>query len=241
MGPRGDGKLSTLLTSPATFVNAELARLYGLPAVTGTAVSATLDPAQRSGLFTRAAFLARYGNTDESAPSRRGAAVLDRLRCFEIPPPPANVPDLKPPQPGVTTRERLEEHDANPCANACHRLIDPPGFAFENYDAIGAYRTTEAGKPIDAHGTIELAGSEKNFSNALELMKILANAPEVEECMARQWVRYAFRRRETTGEETAIKRMAEASRRSGGDLRAMFVSITQGSFTDRTPGTGESP
>ena len=93
-------------------------------------------------------------------------------------------------------------HGKDACATACHAIIDPSGFAFENYDAIGAYRTMDGGKPVDASGMLELGRqATKTFKNAIELSALLAQAHEVRDCMARQWLRYVLRRTRSPGDE----------------------------------------
>ena len=98
-------------------------------------------------------------------------------------PPTLPVPAVAEPSPDKTTRERYSVHSADQCARACHELIDPVGFAFENYDAVGAFRTTENNKPVDASGSLKLGTSAINFKNAIELVGQLAKAPEVQDCM----------------------------------------------------------
>ena len=115
--------------------------------------------------MTQASFLATHATSQDSNPVRRGAVVLKRLLCDEVPPPPnEDIPPPEPPKPGVTTRERFAKHDESMCAT-CHKLTDPIGFSFENYDAIGAYRQTDQGKPVDATGSLELEGQQLRFNN----------------------------------------------------------------------------
>jgi hypothetical protein len=120
-------------------------------------------------------------------------------------------------------------------------LIDPLGFAFENYDAIGAYRSEERGKPVDASGTLNLGGKDVSFRNMVELTSALAQAPEVRSCMAAQWLRYLLRRRELAGELAAL--LARQRTVSGGgafDMRELLVAITgTRAFTHRLPSPGE--
>src|SRR6185436_15482210 len=151
-GPQADGKLETLLAGTASFADAGLAKIYGLPAPMGTGLQpVTLDANQRAGIFTRAAFLARKAEASDSNPVMRGDAILRRMLCIELGiPPDVVIPPVSEPRPGVTTRERFESVDQQLCGRACHGLIDPLGFALENYNAIGAYRTMDQGKAIDA-------------------------------------------------------------------------------------------
>ncbi len=238
---KGDGKLESLLTSSRSFVDAGLAGVYKAPAVSGSGLQpAALDGAQRAGILTQAAFLTAHAKADETYPIGRGKTVADRLLCRELPLPPDDIPDPRPPAEGLTTRERFAEHGSNPCASACHSVIDPLGFAFENYDAIGAWRTVDQGKPVDATGKLTLDGVEKSFENAVQLTRQLAASNEVMDCMSRQWFRYALRKKEKVGDEPSVTWAQDVFRKSGGDLRELIVALTKTrSFTHRTASMGE--
>src|SRR5204863_3143017 len=107
----GDGRYRTLLGAGYSFVNQALGRVYGMPAVQGTALSRTdLRPGERAGFLTQASFLSLTGAADGSHPVRRGKAIFLKLLCGELPPPPANVPPAKSPSATTTTRERFVEH-----------------------------------------------------------------------------------------------------------------------------------
>jgi hypothetical protein len=240
----GDGKLETLLTSSTFMVDARLAALYKVNGAPATGYAALpMDRTQRGGILTQAAFLAAHGTADESHPAKRGKMIMDRIICKELPLPPDNVPDPKQPAPNLSTRERYAEHGAQQCATACHAELDPLGFAFEAYDAIGGFRTTDGGKPVDSTG----AYRGKAFKNAMELQTILAQQPEVRDCMARQWLRYALRRRElpslpgsTSNDEAALAVVGEAFKKSNYDMREMIVALTKTrAFTHRTASLGE--
>jgi hypothetical protein len=241
MAPSTTGRMDQLFTSNRTFADETLAGIYGVSGVTGTALSpVTLDPRQRSGLFTQLSFLTMHGDSEGSFPTRRGAEILRRLLCLDVEIP-ANmvVPDVKPPSPGVTTRQRFEEHSKNPCAT-CHVLLDPIGFAFENYDGIGRYRTTDNGQPVDASGTLQLASRTVTFKNAVELMPALAASDEVRSCVATQWTRYLLRREETAGDKPSLEAIEKVFRDSSFDMRELLVAIVSSdAFTRRTPAAGE--
>jgi hypothetical protein len=115
------------------------------------------------------------------------------------------------------------------------------GFAFENYDAVGQYRTTEVGKPVDASGSVDLATSGKiTFKNAVDLTTQLAKTPELRECVSRHWVRYLLRRQEMKEEKTTIDALLKAFDDSQGDLREVLVAIAgTKAFTHRQPFAGE--
>jgi hypothetical protein len=241
MAPGTTGRMDLLFTSNKTFVDGTLAAIYGVSGVTGTAMSpVTLDPTQRAGVFTQLSFLTMHGDSEGSFPTRRGAQILRQVFCQDIEVP-ANlvVPDVKPPAPGVTTRQRFEEHSKSPCAT-CHLLFDPIGFAFENYDGIGQYRTKDNGQPVDASGTLELGGRTVKFKDAVELMPQLAATDDVRSCVATQWTRYLLRREESKGDMPSLAGIQKAFRDSSYDMRELLVAIvTSDAFTRRTPAAGE--
>jgi hypothetical protein len=224
-----DGKLDQLLTGTWTPQDPGLAKLYGAP-----------DPTQRAGILTQASYLAMHATATDSHPVRRGAVVIRRLLCNDIQPPVnMDVGQPKPPAPNLTTRERFAEHAQNPCAT-CHQLTDPIGFAFENYDAIGAWRTTEQGKKVDASGTLALTGMDIKFNDAVDLAKGLATAPDVRDCLATQWLRYFTRRTESAGDTASLDAANQAFAKSGYDMRELLVALTKTrAFTHRSPSFGE--
>jgi hypothetical protein len=242
MAPNATGRMDQLFTSNKSFANETLAGLYGMKGVTGSALSpVTLDPKQRAGgVFTQLTFLTMHGDSEGSFPTRRGAEIFRRVLCQDVETPKdIVVPDVKPPSPGVTTRERFAEHSMSPCA-VCHQAFDPIGFAFENYDGVGRYRTTDNGQPVDSSGSLKLSSGVVNFKDALELLPALAGADEVRACMATQWMRYLLRREETRGDMPSLDAVQTAFRESSYDLRELLVAIVSSdAFTRRTPAVGE--
>jgi hypothetical protein len=241
VGPKADGSLERLLTSTATVIDGPLAKLYGVTGVTGAAAQqATMNPAQRAGILTQASFLAMHSTATDSHPVRRGATVLRRLFCTEIEPP-ANmdVGQPKPPADGVTTRERFAVHAMQACAT-CHRATDPLGFAFENYDAMGGWRTTDQNKTVDASGNVTLGKADVKFDNAVGLMKALATSDQVRSCVTTQWLRYFVRRGEVEGDEASLQSANAAFKKSSYDMRELLVALTRTpAFTHRSPSPGE--
>jgi hypothetical protein len=234
----GDGKFGSILTSTSTFVDQALGGLYGVQGAAG-GKQAMLDASQRSGLFTRAGFLSVNAGTDASSPTKRGRRVYERLLCGVLPTPPNNVPPPKPASAAGTTRQHAEEHDKNPCATACHTIMDPVGFAFEHYDGIGKYRTQEKMLNIDSTGSIDLDGSHRDFKDARELSQLLAASPTVARCFATQWLRYAFKRTETDADQASINDIVAAFGK-GNSVADLIVSVVGSrSFRYRTPGSGE--
>ena len=201
--------LKEALTRPVSFVNSALAPIYGLPEAFGsTFVQVDLDPSQRAGFLTQPGFLALNAHEKEIDSIHRGVFVLQRILCAQLAPP-ANV--AIPPVPasdGVTTnRQRITAlTGSGTCGAACHATtINPIGFAFEEYDGIGAFRTTDNGQPVDATGKIVVAGAEKDFTGAVEFSRALAEAPDVHSCYVANWMSYLFGRKvEATGRDAPM-------------------------------------
>jgi hypothetical protein len=235
-GPKADGKLETLLTSTSSIIDANLAKIYGV-SVQGTGLQpVSFKATERAGLLTQATFLTAKADAIESHLIKRGNAVLTRLLCIPLEVPVnIDVPPLPEPQPGQTNRERVGVHSMSPCAT-CHTLIDPVGFAFENYDAIGKYRTTQEGKPVNASGAFPLDKGMATYKNAIELMPQLAKSHDVQDCMVKQWFRYTMRRGEIPSEDPSLNVVRKAFDVSGHDLRELVVAVTRTrAFSYRKP------
>jgi hypothetical protein len=238
-----DGTLKSLLTAPYAFVNSATAPIYGATASGTTLTKTNLNASQRAGLLTQGAFLASRAGTAESNPTYRGVAIFKQLLCGSVPPPPANVPDVQPPSANLTTRQRFEAHDMNPCAIGCHTQFDPYGFAFENYDGIGAYRTMDNGQPVNATGTARTpGGATLTFNNAVELANALAASDEVKWCTTRQWFRYMLGRMESSTEQGSLEVAYRAAAQNPGfSIRDMLLSTTKSmAFRSRTVAAGET-
>jgi len=153
-----DHSVVDLLTSNETFLNEQLARHYGVSGVYGTHFrKVTLTDENRFGLFGKAAVLAVTSYTTRTSPTVRGKWLLANILAAPVPAPPPNVPALDASNPegkALSVREMLESHRANAVCASCHARMDPLGFSLENFDAIGQWRTTDAGKPIDSSGVL---------------------------------------------------------------------------------------
>jgi hypothetical protein len=175
-----DRSVLDLLTADYTFVNERLARHYGIPDIYGTRfrrVAITKDA--RRGLLGQGSILALTSHAERTSPVVRGKWILENILGTPVPPPPPDVPPLKGNQEGQkpkTMREQMAEHRANPVCAGCHKAMDSIGFAMENFDAVGAWRTQDAGNPIDASG--ELADSTK-INGVVSLRNALLSRPEL--------------------------------------------------------------
>jgi hypothetical protein len=185
------GDFRDVFTTTRTFVNPELAKLYGVKTSAADGFSEVQLPASgpRAGLLTQAGFLALHSHPGRSSPTLRGKFLRENLLCQAIPAPPDNVNTSLPaiPKDAMTARQRLTKHREDPSCSGCHSLMDPLGLALEQFDGIGAFRQTENGQPIDASG--ELDGQQ--FSDARSLAEVLAMHPNTADCFVRTVLRYA--------------------------------------------------
>ncbi|MEM9457763.1 MAG: DUF1592 domain-containing protein [Myxococcota bacterium] len=228
----GDGDLSTLLTAAITpSRDPQVLALYGLDPSEGQGVGepTPLDPERRAGLLTLPGVLAQHAHANQSSPVHRGVMVRQNLLCQSLAPPPEDVDNVpSDPSPDATTRDRLEEHTQNPECRACHELIDPIGFGFEHYDALGAYREQDAGRPIDASGELVATdGLDGPFIGAVELSHRLAESNEVQQCVTQQWFRYALGRLEVDDDDCTLTLAHQAFETSGGDVRALVRALVR--------------
>jgi tetratricopeptide (TPR) repeat protein len=166
---REDRDAVELWTAPYTFVNERLARHYGLQSVSGRDFRrvARQDP-NRRGLLGQASLLTALSTASRTSPTSRGMYVSNRFFGIDVPPPPTNIPPLpeRPREASGTMRGRMTAHRTNPSCASCHAMFDPLGFALENFDAVGRWRTTDGGLPIDASGTFS---DGTRFTGPIEL------------------------------------------------------------------------
>jgi hypothetical protein len=220
------GGISDVLTKPVTFVNDRTAGFYGVTGSFGaTLTKVDLDPVKRAGILTQIGFLAKNGGLAQSDPIHRGVLINLNLLCVELHPPPAMVPPLPAEQPGQTNRQRVQQH-TEVCGKGCHDVfINPIGFAFEHYDAIGQWRDQDNGQPVDASAQYQLDGSSVSFDGAVALSKLLAKSPQVHQCYASNWMEYALGRKPVTEETVAVKTVADASM-AGASAKELLAKIT---------------
>jgi len=222
-----DGTLETLLAAPLAFPQGPLADIYGVTPNADPTQPVALDPTRRAGVLTQAAFLAMQAHPNQTSPVRRGVVVLRNVLCVDLPDPPPNVNNATPNlDPNATTRERFAEHTTSSQCAGCHSLIDPVGFAFEHYDAVGRYRTSENGMPIDSSGELTQADeSTVAFEDAVGLAKALAVSSDVRKCVARQWFRYGLGRLETDADACSLAAIDTAFAASGYRMRALLLAV----------------
>ena len=226
----GDGRLDTLLGAPYSIVGGKLYELYGLGKREGAEAGwkrVDLSSAHRAGLLTQASVMTAHAHWDKSSLVLRGKLIREKLFCTVLPPPPPDVNNTLPQaDPKVSTRERFEDHRLDFGCAKCHKLIDPLGIPFENYDGIGAWRTTDGPAPVDPTSEIEgTVASNGPVKDALELTRKLAGSNEVRDCVALQWFRYAIGRDEQPADDASLAQARRAFRESGYRVPALVGAI----------------
>lgn len=223
----GDGKLSTLLTAPIGFVDRKLAAVYGVEPPAAGAAFVDLDPKSRAGLLTQASVLTATSSELAGSPIHRGLLVRERFLCDPLPPPPVDVPPPPVIDPSAPIRDQWERHSSDPACRGCHRRIDPIGFAFEGYDAVGAYQAVRNGKTVDQSGELrDTLDADGAFTGPVELAHRLAGSEQVRRCVTTQWLRFATGRlehRDATSIDAAHARFAS----SAYDVRELLIAIVQ--------------
>ena len=226
-----DRSVLELLDADHTFANETLARHYGIAGVKGREMrKVALKPEHhRGGLLGMAAPLALTSHTSRTSPTQRGKYVLEVVFGTPPPPPPPNVPPLpdKPAKGGKkeprTLREQLAAHAAQPSCAACHKKIDPLGFALDNYDAIGAWRDKDRGKPLDVAGTLP-DGTKVDGVAGLK-KAVLARKAEFARNLAGKMLEYALGRELDDGDEAAVRDVHEAMEKGGHRFSALIEGV----------------
>jgi hypothetical protein len=241
---QGDGTLTSLLTAPYSFMNAKLAAFYGLSGPTGDAFERVpLEPARGLGILTQGGILAAHSHAAKTSPVLRGKFVREQLLCNPPPPPPPGVDfTVAEKDQSLTVREQSVIHRADPSCAACHRFMDPIGLGFEAFDALGRFRASDGGRPVDSSG--ELLESDVNgaFNGPAELAHKLAASPQVAQCFARQWFRYAYGRDESAADACSVSSLERAMAESGGRISELVLALTRtDAFLFRSVPAGESP
>jgi len=193
----GNGSVVSLFNADWSYADGTLASHYGVTGPTGAAWQKVTFSGERLGILTQAAFLTAHSKTNDSFPITRGKVLRTRVMCTAMPPPPPDIKiDPVPASATLTTRERFAAHSANPVCAACHTLIDPLGFGFENYDAVGTYRAMENGKTIDSSGEVRGIDPEVDgpFANGVEFARRIATSKVLKNCVSREAFRWGIGR-----------------------------------------------
>ena len=244
-----DGDFMDLFTARYAFLDNDLAQLYGLPEPKHEFARVDFPPdSKRAGVLGEGTFLTLTSKPEETSPTERGLFVREHFLCQIVPPPPPGV-NTALPQPTdekpLSNRDRLEAHLSNPTCAACHGLIDPIGFGFEHYDAIGRYREQQVItifptadqvkrrvklKPTEHRLTLDTAAfvrglTHSEFSSPADLGRILANEPACQKCVVKQLFRYAAGRPETPADQPGINAALQAFRDSQFRFQKLIIAI----------------
>lgn len=221
------GGVRELLTERTTFVDATLASLYGVDPPSGAKVERReLSASRRAGLLTRVGFLATNATSEHPDPIHRGVFVLRRVTCQPVAAPPDAVPPL-PPIGARTNREAVAEHtERSPGCAACHsKLINPFGFAFENYDALGRFREQDNGFEVDSNVKPVIDGEQRAVANAVELSEVLSESPGVHRCYSRHLVEFALGRTVTTHDTELLEELEHQSMNESGSIAELLLKV----------------
>lgn len=232
---REDRSVLEMLDSNYTFLNQRLARYYGLTNVTvaGDAMERVELPpgSPRGGLLTQGSILVVTSNPTRTSPVKRGLFVLDNILGTPPPPPPPDVPPLEDAAKAMKSRtlslrETLELHRQQPLCSSCHNRMDPLGLAFENFNAIGLWRESESGLPVDPAGTL-LTG--ESFGQVGELKRILAkdHADDFYRTLSEKLLTYALGRGLGHADVPASDALVNALRESRGSPRTLLRALVR--------------
>ena len=212
----------SFLTTDRAWLSPSLAEHYGIEGA-GSEAQETRLPARRRGYLTSGVFLTTNSHPGKTSPTRRGKFVVERLMCTKLPPPPADVdlslPDVEPGE--ATRRELMEMHSSDPTCSGCHVVLDPPGFAFEGFNDLGAVQEMDNGLPVDASGTFD----GQDFGTAAEFIDLLRENAKVPRCVVRQAFRNTQGQLESSSQDPYIDTLTESFVANGHDFRALVIDI----------------
>lgn len=240
---------ANIVQSDFAMLNARLARHYGIPGVAGMELRKVKLPADshRGGVLTQASVMKVSANGTNTSPVVRGIFVMDRILGLEPPPPPPGVPGVEPDIRGATTlRELLDKHRNTESCNGCHKVIDAPGFALENYDVIGGWRDRfrsidkgdqvslkiegrkvryRLGPPVDAAGELP---DGREFASFAELQKLLvADQDRVARCIIEKLLVFATGRPMGFSDRAELDRILTASKAKDHGMRDLLHAVVQ--------------
>ncbi len=222
-----DRPLTDILTANYTFVNERLARHYGIPNVYGTNFRKVALPesSQRAGLLTQGSLLTVTSYADRTSVVLRGKFVLENLLGTPPPPPPPTVPPLENTKVEGSLRQRMEQHRANPVCATCHSQIDPLGFAFENFDGIGKWRTVDGPSPVDASGALP-DGTRYNGPSSFR-QALLTKSDAFLNTLTTKMLTYSLGRGVEDADMPTVRAIIKDTKGDGGTWSAFIVNVTR--------------
>lgn len=226
---REDRSVLDLIRADYTFLNERLAKHYGIPHVQGSRFRRVkVEPtSQRGGLLRHGSILTVTSYATRTSPVLRGKWVLENLLGMTPPPPPPDIPNLEENRvlASLPVRERLAAHRANPACASCHDLIDPVGFALDQFDAVGRWRELEEGRPVDASGGLP-DGSE--FSGVAGLEEGILRRPEVfVSCLTEKLMVYALGRGLEYHDAPTVRRIVATAREADYRISSLILEIVR--------------
>jgi mono/diheme cytochrome c family protein len=239
-----DRSILDFLDADFTFVNERLAKHYGINGVKGAEFRrVSLKGSPRAGVLTQGSVLAVTSNATRTSPVKRGKFIMENLLNTPPPPPPPEVPELKEEPAAVAAgslRKRMERHRANPDCAVCHEKMDALGFAFENFDAAGAWRAKDGTFPIDPSGTLP---DGRSFRDPIELRKLLRAEPEkFRRCLAEKLLTYGLGRGVEVSDRCAVDAICQKAVDRGDTFSAMVLAVVVSEpFQMRSPRSLPSP
>lgn len=220
-----------LISAKYSFLNGRLAKFYGIDSVTGEDFQPVdlTDHPERGGVLTQGTFLMVTSNATRTSAVKRGLFVLDNLLGSPPPPPPPGIPKLEDAAPGKadpTQREMMEFHRSKPECRSCHSRMDPIGLGLENFNALGQFRKTEKGRPIDASGKL-LTG--ETFADVSELKQILSGKRKQDfyRTIAEKLLTFAIGRGIEYYDATTIDLLTDRLTKNDGKLRELIQGIVE--------------
>lgn len=238
-----DRNVLDLLDADYTYINEPLARLYGIPGVRGEKFQkVSLKGTKRAGVLTHASILTLTSYPTRTSPVKRGEWVLDNILGESPPPAPPVVPSFEETQeshPDLSLREQLKKHREDPTCASCHKLMDPIGFGFENFDALGAWREADGNFDIVASGELP---SGDQFDGPITLVKILKSRElEFSRCLAEKMMTYALGRGVEWYDRCAIDHIVGEMSKDNFRFSRLIIEVAQSDPFRKRRGDGEKP
>ena len=230
---REDGSVLDWIDCDYTFLNARLAKHYGIPGVEGSEMRKVTLPkdSPRGGVLTHGSVLAVTSNPTRTSPVKRGQFILDNILGTPAPPPPPDIPALEASKKEFkdrtpTIRELMAMHRSKPMCNACHSRMDPLGLALENFNALGLWREEESGQTIDASGRL-LTG--ESFQDIRDLKRILKERHRLDfyRCLTEKLLTYALGRGLEYHDVETVDQIVDRLDREDGRFSALLMGVIE--------------
>jgi hypothetical protein len=218
-------KLKDITQATQSFVSKDLEAIYATKATdpAGTKL-ASLDPKQRFGIFSQPALLASHSGPTNTRPIKRGVFWVRKVMCMDLDPPPAGINTTLDKKAHTTERSRIEQATNQTACIGCHKMIDPLGFFQESYDALGQWRTTDNGFPIDTQVMVDfLDEGPTKVDNPVDALKTFTGSMMFKQCFVRQLFRYYMGRNEESSDDRLLRRMfIEFTKNDDQDILSMI-------------------